>query len=295
MSRKLEVSLAQLDFASLAPIGNGEQLIETATSEAKSGAGLIVFPELCNTGYVEPLAPGEGFPSGATSHAEYAKQLYNAAANHDGALIKTLSAVCTHYDCHIVVGLALRSATQSGKLYNASLLLGPGGIQACYAKTHLWHNEKLYFTPGCSMPVCDIPAARIGMQVCYDIRFPEVTRCLALGGAEVVTNIWASFRHANVPLEDPDTFRHRAYTRAQENGLFFVSCNRVGRHGGMQFMGRSLVARPDGSILAALDHEQTGILRASLALDEIAEYRMATGILNDRRPELYSAIADVAK
>ncbi|GAA0578822.1 carbon-nitrogen hydrolase family protein [Halomonas salifodinae] len=292
MSRKLEVSLAQMDLTPLAPADNGERLVGIATAEAKAGAGLIVFPELCNTGYVEPLAPGGGFPSGCASHTEYAKRLYAAAADRDDALIQALSAVADHYDSHIVVGLALRSATRSGVLYNASLLLGPGGIHSCYAKTHLWHNEKLYFTPGRSMPVSDIHTARLGMQICYDIRFPEITRCLALQGAEVVTNVWASFRGADDPIEDEGLFRHRAFTRAQENGVFFLSCNRVGRQGDMQFMGRSLVARPDGRILAALDHEKEGVLRATLDLDEVVAYRMSTGILNDRRPELYGTLAE---
>lgn len=291
MNRPLAVSLAQLDLTPLAPAENGKRLIEVATAEAKAGAGLIVFPELCNTGYVEPLAPGGGFPSGCATHAEYAERLHAASASQDDALIQSLSAIADRYATHIVAGLALRSATQPGVLYNASLLLGPGGLRACYAKAHLWHNEKLYFTPGHTLPVCSTQTGRIGMQVCYDIRFPEITRCLALGGAEVVTNVWASFRRADEAIEDEALFHHRAFTRAQENGVFFLSCNRVGRHGDMQFMGRSLVARPDGRILAALDHEKEGVLRTTLDLDEVARYRMSTGILNDRRPELYAPLS----
>lgn len=292
MSRTLEVSLAQIDVVPLAPAENARRLEEIATAEARAGAGLIVFPELCNTGYVEPLAPGDGFPCGAASHADYARRLYAASACHDDALIQTLSTLADRHGCHIVAGLALRSATRPGALYNASLLLGPGGQRVCYAKAHLWHSEKLYFTPGREFPVAELACGRLGMQVCYDIRFPEVTRCLALGGAEIVTNVWASFRRDDQPPEDPGLFRHRAFTRAQENGVFFLSCNRVGRHGEMRFMGRSLAARPDGRILAELDHEKEGILRVTLDLDEVAEYRMSTGILNDRRPELYRALAE---
>ncbi|MFG6178314.1 carbon-nitrogen hydrolase family protein [Halomonas sp. THAF12] len=292
MNRSLDVSLAQLDVAPLAPAENGARMLEIATAEARAGAGLIVFPELCNTGYVEPLAPGQGYPSGSASHADYARRLHAAAAAPDDDLIQALAAQAERYRCHLVAGLAMRSASRPGVLYNASLLLGPDGQRACYAKAHLWHNEKLFFSPGRSLPVSDIGAARLGMQVCYDIRFPEITRCLALAGAELVTNVWASFRHAEEPVEDDGLFRHRAYTRAQENGVFFLSCNRVGRQGDMRFMGRSLVARPDGRILAALDHEKPGVLRTSLDLDEVATYRMSTGILNDRRPELYRPLAD---
>lgn len=292
MSRSLEVSLAQIEVAPLAPTENGERMLEIATAEARAGAGLIVFPELCNTGYVEPLAPGQGFPSGSASHTDYARRLHEAAATPDGSLIQTLSSLADRYRCHIVAGLALRSASRPGVLYNASLLLGPDDQRACYAKAHLWHNEKLYFTPGRTLPVHDTGAVRLGMQICYDIRFPEITRCLTLDGAELVTSVWASFRHDDEPLEDEGLFRHRAYTRAQENGVFFLSCNRAGRQGDMRFMGRSLVARPDGRIQAALDHEKEGVLRTTLDLEEVAAYRMSTGILNDRRPELYQALVD---
>ncbi|WP_035573030.1 carbon-nitrogen hydrolase family protein [Halomonas halocynthiae] len=292
MNRALQVSLAQLDLEPLAADANGERVLEIATAEARAGAGLIVFPELCNTGYVEPLAPGQGFPSGSASHTDYSRRLHASAAAPDGGLVQALATLAERYRCHLVAGLALRSATRPGVLYNASLLLGPYGLRTCYAKAHLWHNEKLYFTPGRAFPVSDIGIGRLGMQVCYDIRFPEITRCLALGGAELVTNIWASFRHAEEPVEDEGLFRHRAYTRAQENGVFFLSCNRVGRQGDMRFMGRSLVARPDGRILAALDHEKEGVLRTCLDLDEVATYRMSTGILNDRRPKLYQALIE---
>lgn len=292
MKRSLEVSLAQIEVEPLASTENGKRILEIAAAEANAGSDLIVFPELCNTGYVEPMAPGQGFPSGSIIHADYAKRLYEASAAPDGPLIRALTSLAENYRCHLVVGLSLRSATLPGVLYNASLLLGPDNLRVIYSKTHLWHNEKLYFTRGNTLCAQDTCIGKIGMQICYDIRFPEITRCLSLNGAEIITNVWASFRHDGEPTEDEDHFRHRAFMRAQENGVFFLSCNRVGRQGGMRFMGHSLVARPGGQILAALDHEQEEILRATLDLDEIATYRLSTGILSDRRPELYHLLTE---
>lgn len=292
MRRLLEVSLAQIELEPLAPTKNGKRILEIATAEARTGSNLIVFPELCNTGYVEPLVPGQGFSSGSTSHADYAKRLYEASAAPDGPLIHALTSIAEKYHCHLVVGLSLRSASRLGVLYNASLLLGPGNLRAIYAKAHLWHNEKLYFTRGNTIQAQDTGIGKLGMQICYDIRFPEITRCLSLNGAEVITNVWASFRRDDEPTEDEDHFRHRAFMRAQENGVFFLSCNRVGRQGSMRFMGHSLVARPDGRILAALDHEQEEVLRTTLDLDEVTTYRMSTGVLNDRRPELYHLLTE---
>ncbi|GAA3533262.1 carbon-nitrogen hydrolase family protein [Zobellella aerophila] len=290
MSTTLAVSLAQIEVIPLDADANGAKLEAIARREAAAGARLIVFPELCNTGYIEPLAPGQPFTDPGLSHADYGHRLYQSATTLEGELIQRLIRVAVEYDCHLVTGLALRHPELTGALLNASVLIGPGGVCSIYAKAHLWHNEKLYFVPGQRFPVCQTPIGRIGMQVCYDIRFPEVTRSLALAGAELVTNVWASFRELDRPPTDPLLFHHRAFTRAQENGLYFLSCNRVGEHGGYRFMGRSLVAAPDGTIIGALDHEEEDCLRVEIKLDEIERYRMATGIFTDRRPALYQAL-----
>ncbi|WP_292589111.1 carbon-nitrogen hydrolase family protein, partial [Mesorhizobium sp.] len=130
----------------------------------------------------------------------------------------------------------------------------------------------------------------IGMQICYDVRFPEATRALALAGAEVVTGVWNSFRPENEDPLDAAQFHHRAFTRAQENGVFFLSCNRVGVQSGACFLGNSVVAAPDGRILAAADSESEEILCAKIDLDEVIRYRSFFNLWNDRHPHLYGPL-----
>jgi predicted amidohydrolase len=286
MTTPFQASLAQIDIAALDPARNLEQMTRIAKVEADAGSKLIVFPELSNTGYVEPMVPGAPFSPGISGLGDYAARLYAAADDHDGSTVTELAALASLRGIYLVVGLALRHPVIRGRLANASMLIGPEGVVATYSKAHLWHSEKLYFAEGNDFPVAQTPVGSIGMQICYDIRFPEVSRALALGGADIITNVWASFRADNEPVADDDLFVHRAYTRAQENGTFFLSCNRVGLQSGNRFMGRSVIAGPDGTILAASRSEAEEIVRCEIDLEDVVRYRSYVGLWNDRRSGL---------
>ncbi|MGI3163890.1 carbon-nitrogen hydrolase family protein [Pseudooceanicola sp. 200-1SW] len=277
--------LVQFDAAPLDPARNFARMGDVIRAEAAAGADLIVFPELSNTGYVEPLVPGGPFVS-AVPH--YGEALCAACADPEGEEIATLAALAAELGVTLVAGLGLRDARLAGVIHNASVLITPDGVAGIYIKTHQWQTEKLYFTPGDALPVFPALGTTLGMQICYDIRFPEVTRALAVQGAEVITSVWASFGAEGAPVADEGLFLHRAYTRAVENGLFFLSCNRAGTHGDQRFFGRSCAVAPDGRLLGRLEHDREEVLRVTLDLAEVARYRSFTGIWADRRPDLYA-------
>lgn len=281
----IAASLVQFDAEPLAPARNLARIHAHIRAEAGQGAGLILFPELSNTGYVEPLVPGGPMVSDVP---HYGAALWNACAAPDGEEIAALAALAGGLGVHVVIGLGLRDGLRAGVMRNASLLIGPGGVTGTYVKVHQWQNEKLWFTKGDRIETFAALGTRIGMQICYDIRFPEITRILALQGAGIVTSVWASFGAEDAPVADPALFIHRAYTRAVENGVFFLSCNRAGVHGGQRFFGRSCAVGPDGTVLGALDHDGEGVLRVGLDLSAITRYRAATGIWTDRDPMLYA-------
>lgn len=280
------VSLVQFDAKPLAIEENLENMRALALDQVRAGARMIVFPELSNTGYVEPLAPAAGF-SDTLFEQDYAQRLYVASEPAGGAFTRMLGEIAVEHGVLIVAGLATRHPILNGVLHNSSLLLDPSGACVAYHKIHRWHMEKLYFMAGGRIDVHATAIGRIGMQVCYDIRFPELTRSMALRGAEIITNIWASFRPVATPPADPDTFIHRAYTRAIENGVFFLSCNRAGRQGDFQFLGRSCLLAPDGRVLARSTTEQPEVLQAEIDLAEVSRYRSHVGLYTDRRPDLY--------
>jgi predicted amidohydrolase len=283
---KINVALYQMDITSLEIVKNRTKVVDLAEQELKGGADLVVFPELCITGYVEPMVPGLTI-SGDHSFSSFVEAYHAASEPISGPTITELSKIASKYQGYIVVGLALREGPVEGHLTNSSVLIGPEGVLSVYRKVHLWQNEKHFFEPGRSFPVTKTWFGPLGMQVCYDIRFPEVTRALALGGATIVTNIWASFREDSTPPADPDQFRHRVFTRAQENGVFFLSCNRVGLQNGYRFMGRSVICGPDGQVVGEIANEEEAVLRAELNMDRVAQYRSFVNLANDRRPDVY--------
>lgn len=291
MTDMISVSLVQMACTPLDVVGNRAKICAIARDEARAGRKLVLFPELATTGYVQPVAPGIALGGTFAEHAAYFAEL---AETLDGPTVLELTKITAQYQMRIVIGLALRNPAVPGVLTNSSVLIGPSGTEAVYHKWHLWQNEKLYFAQGNKLAVVDAGVGGLGMQICYDIRFPEITRALVLAGAHVVTSIWASFRPEETPPDDAAHFRHRAFTRAQENGVFFLSCNRVGIQSGHRFMGHSVVCAPDGRVLAEAPHEDEAILHAALDLSEVARYRHHTGILNDRRPELYSSLVSVS-
>lgn len=281
----IRASLVQFDAEPLAPQRNLRRIHDIIDAEAASGSRLILFPELSNTGYIEPLVPGGAMVS-AVSH--YGEALYQACADPEGQEIAALAERVGRHGAYVVIGLGLRDRLLPGVMRNVSLLIGSEGVVGEYVKIHQWQNEKLYFTRGDRIQTYPAFDSRIGMQICYDIRFPEITRILALQGAGIVTSVWASFGAAARPVVDEGLFVHRAYTRAVENGIFFLSCNRSGRHGDQRFFGRSCAIAPDGSLLGALDHDQEDVLRVEIDLSEIERYRSFTGIWADRVPEIYA-------
>ncbi len=282
----LQVSLVQMDVGVLQPEQNLRRVIAAVHQEAEKGAKLIVFPELVNTGYIEPLTIGAPFSTPVGDNG-YAYALYQAAEPVNGAFITALSELARIHGLHIVIGLAMRHPKLEGGLYNSSALIGPQGLVGIYNKIHRWHLEKMYFIAGDALPVFHTGSGVLGMQVCYDIRFPEVTRAMVLQGAGIITNIWASLAETDGPAVSEDIFLHRAYTRAIENGVFMLSCNRVGVQGHCHFLGQSLIVEPGGKVLARAGGTGEEVIRAELDLSQIVKYRTYTGIFSDRRPDIY--------
>jgi len=154
---------------------------------------------------------------------------------------------------------------------------------------HIPLNEKYYFCPGDTAEVYQTDLGNIGMAVCYDNRFPELPRILALKGAEIICSIW---NKASTKDGDPMTNKYLAHVRAQENGNYYLACSRAGKEGDTVFLGHSAMAQPDGGIIAYSDSEEEAVLTAELHNEEIVKFRAWLGVFHDRRPEKYSLITE---
>lgn len=233
-------------------------------------AELVVLPELWSTGYV------------FSSRAEVASLAEDARA---GPTARALHAAARRERRHYVAGFAERSR---GRFYNSAMLVGPAGVRAVYRKLHLFEREQTWFSRGnLPLAVHRVGAARLGLMICFDWRFPEVARVLALAGADVIAH------PSNLVFaQAQDALR----TRALENRVAIVTANRTGvetRPGGrVPFTGRSQILDADGVVLARAPRSGDSVGAAAIALAGTRDKSLTriTALFASRRPEFYRAL-----
>ena len=177
-----------------------------------------------------------------------------------------------------------------GLVYNSAAVIGPAGLLAVYRKTHLWDREKLCFEPGReAAPLVETPFGRIGLAVCYDLYFPELTRGLALAGADLIAV------PANLPLfPRPEGERPVEIALAQATAhvskVWFALCDRSGLERGVEWTGASCIVDPDGWLVAGpVDEYGAGTISADCDLERSRDkaWGERNDVRGDLRPELY--------
>jgi predicted amidohydrolase len=208
---------------------------------AEQGANLVVFPEGVLTGY--NLSPEE-------------TQVYNVSANDQ--TISQIHAACSQLEVITQIGALERTA--DGKLYNSAFVLGPNGLQSTYRKTHLpVLGLDRFVSPGPLAPITiSTPQGRLGSLICYDLRFPEPSRLLALQMAQILLVSTAWPRAASLYTD------FLAQARAAENRVFLAAANRCGEERTAHFLGRSLIINPEGEILQEADGDSSAIIYAEI-------------------------------
>jgi predicted amidohydrolase len=248
----------------------GENLERGLALAGTIDADLAVLPELWSSGYV------------FSSHAEVAALAEDAQT---GPTARALSAAARRERRHYVAGFP---EARRGRFYNSVLLVGPSGVRAVYRKLHLFEREREWFSPGdLPLAVHRVGAARIGLMICFDWRFPEVGRVLALMGADLLVH------PSNLVFPNAqDAMR----TRSIENRVFTLTANRTGtekRPGGIvPFTGRSQIVAPSGEVLARAGKAETVATAVDLDLAESRKKSITamTPIFANRRPEHYGLL-----
>ena len=179
----------------------------------------------------------------------------------------------------LTIGMPEKNGTA---IYNSMIAVGPNGdLLARYRKTHLWAAESKWAQPGDEFASFRTEQAHFGLMLCYDTRFPEVARALALQGAEVllVASAWRS-SHAH-------EWRLCAQARAIDNGVYLAGCDAILEADHFECAGASIIAGPDGSVLARshLKKEENDYSRDRF--DGFEKRRDDLPLLQHRRPELY--------
>lgn len=265
MPKKLKVTCIQMNMLPGEPEHNfsaAEKLIEKAVQTEKSD--VIVLPEMWNTGF---------FP----------KENIEQLTDTDGKrTLSLLSELACKYNVNIVGGSVANK--KNGKLYNTCYVVNrKGELVAEYDKMHLFSpmDEHKYFAHGessCSFMIDGIPC---GVIICYDLRFPELARMLALSGAHVlfIVSQWPKVRVGQLDI--------LSKARAVENQMFTVLCNSCGTAYDTVFGGGSQIVSPLGEVLVKAA-ENESIISAELDFDVTDSIRRSVNVFNDRKADLYN-------
>jgi predicted amidohydrolase len=268
----MRVGLAQLGATSDVA-ANQTQALEMAAGAAQQGVDLLVFPEMFM--YRRP--------------ADLVQPLGEIAESVDGPFMQAIAGAARQNRLHLVMGMLESAPGETRRAYNTAVLISPAGERlAAYRKVHLYDafngRESEWIVPAdAPPPVVETPLGRLGLQICYDVRFPEWSRLLALGGAEVIVvpTSWVSG-----PLKE-DHWVTLVRARALENTCWFVAANQIRP----DRIGRSLVIDPMGVVVADGGEEQ-GLVVAEVDLDRLRRVREKNPSLQHRRPDLYGAVAE---
>ena len=205
------------------------------------------------------------------------------------------------------IALILPFGEKDGRhYYNSCLVADKRGKQlGVYRKTHIpailpstlpggtGSYEKFYFSPGSDFPVFDVGGTKIGIQICYDRKYPEGSRLLTLKGAEILFMPICAATYGETALRG-NTWEIPLQARAYENGVYVVAVNRAGDEQGRKHIGRSMIVDPIGAeIVAVASSDEPELLVATVDLDHVAKAQTSLPWWRDRRPELYSALAVV--
>jgi len=245
-------------------------------SAAERDARLVMFPECALTGYAyNSLAEAVPF-----------------AEPVEGPSSQQIAEACRETGAYAVVGFI---EADGGKFYNAAMLVGPDGVVGSYRKVHLpFIGIDRFLTPGDrQFNVFELPFGKVGLNICYDISFPEASRVLKLMGAELVALI------TNWPEAAWRSPAFVANTRALENHLFFAATDRIGVERGWKFIGRSKVVDCSGDTLAEAGAEDEELLVVAVDFQQANRNRIVNVAgayevdrLKDRRPGHYDLISE---
>ena len=253
------------------PAGTLERLHASVAEAAESNPDVIVFPELCTSGYVfRDIAD-------AQSRAEPV----------DGPTVQLFRELSLRHQAIVVGGFCERS--DGGRPFNSAAVVENGEVLVVYRKTHLWDTEKLIFAAGDEpAPVVETSVGKIAVMICYDAEFPEMVGSVARRGAQLVVapSNWPS---KSIPPGERSSEVVKAQAFAAVNHVFTLVCDRVGPERGVDWIGASVVCDVEGYPVAGPAEGKAVVLVADLDLDRalVKNYNVINDAFGDRRPKLY--------
>lgn len=239
--------------------------IKTAKKEA---ADLVCFPEMNITGY------------------STRKKIKESAETVPGTISQSVSALAQEFKLAIMAGILEKDS--GGRVFASHLMVTPRGVAGIYRKIHIAPPETDVFSAGDTIALFEIKGVKLGIQLCYDVHFPELSTRMATDGADVIFMPHASPR--GTPAEKFDSWMRHLPARAFDNGVYVVACNQTGNNrSGLNFPGLSVILDPAGRIIKKNIGGKEDIIVADLKAGELKKVRghRMRYFLPNRRPELY--------
>ncbi|MBU5266830.1 carbon-nitrogen hydrolase [Virgibacillus proomii] len=271
LTKKVSIGIIQME----AKLGDVEFNLQKAAKfikqAASQGSDIVCLPELFSTGY----------------HLAYLKEKTNELGlKYFQQSVEVLSQTAKENNVYVIAPI-VEQRELAGVAYNSALVFDrEGNIVGSFAKAHLWALERFYFKEGSEFPVFDTDFGKIGIAICYDAGFPEVSRSLCLQGADIifVPSAWR--------IEDEDMWDLNLPQRALENVLFTVGVNSVGDQHGLHLFGKSKVCNPRGQIIKELPTDKETVEVIEIDLEDILKYRTEISYLRDRKPFMYNLLTE---
>lgn len=275
MKEKSKIALAQISCKREDKAENIKKIESRITRAKRQGAELVIFPELSLTGYT------------------MRDQIYELAETIPGHSTTFLEKLARKTGTYVVFGMPELSEKTQATVYNTAVLIGPDGFIGKYRKmylpTHSVFEEKRYFRPGYQTAVFETELGKIGLIICYDIFFPEVSRLTRLKGAQLIVCISAS------PATRRTFFETLTAARAIENTAFLAYVNLVGIEDGLQFWGGSRLVGPNGKTLVQAKYDEEDLVIGEINYADIRPTETFVPILKDLRPELFDKLKETAE
>ena len=220
-------------------------------------------------------------------------ELRDVAETINGPSIKYMKKIAKENKCYIVFGMPLKDEKIVGLLNNAAILVHPDGKVNSYNKWFLPtfgpFEEKIFFDEGEELNVFDTKFGKIGLLVCYDLFFPELSKALTMLGADIIIYISAT------PSITRKYFETLMPARAVENTTFIVYVNLVGTQEDLVFWGGSQIYDPLGNLLVKAQYFKESIVTCDLNLRQLKKARANRPVIRDIRPEIFQDLYHISR
>ena len=270
-NRQFKIGVVQMDIQIKEKNKNLDKMKTYVKRAADEGVQFLVFPECALTGYCY----------------ESKEEARTVAETIPGPATSLIQEMCNKFNMTIIFGLI---EMDNDKVFNSAAIVDSTGVIAKHRKIHLPHLALDHYVDRGDLPISvhSTKLCSVGINICYDMMFPEIPRIQAIKGADLIA----------IPTNWPEGARSPELVslRAVENRVYCVAANRIGSERGYTFMGTSLICDPNGKVLAKASSDKEEILITTVDPKISRNKRIEKGpnfwmdFMEDRRPEMYGDI-----